>query len=130
MNKTVLLLLPTVVLTGCASLAGTDPADAHRIAIDKVDSSLATIRMVTVTPSEAGIRVRGDLTRKPASRGPVYGHVHIEVLGADDQTLLARDTRQRRRNAKSRSVQFSEYLAVDPATVTFVRITHHSPWQP
>ncbi|MDT8403188.1 hypothetical protein [Sulfuriflexus sp.] len=120
------ILLSTITLSGCAMFAGIEDSVTDSIIIEKVDSRLASVGNVTVTQIESALRVRGEVIRKIAGRGPIYGHIHIEVLGADDRLLLDIGGDYRRRNTKVRSAGFSEMLNIDAAAAKKVVVTHHA----
>ena len=124
------ILLPVLALTGCATLAGTEGSDRDGISIEKVDSRLASIGNVTFTQTESTLRIRGEVLRKIAGRGPVYGHVHIDVLRADERTLISLKDDYQRRSTKVRSAKFSETLNINPVMAKKVRITHHAQRHP
>lgn len=126
MKKCLYMLLPVLALTGCATLAGSESYDRDSLAIEKVDSPLASVGNVTVTQTQSTLRVRGEVLRKMAGRGPIYGHVHIDILGADGRTLISLKDDYQRRSTKVRSAKFSETLNINPAAAKKVRITHHA----
>lgn len=130
MKVRLFILLPIFVLTGCATLAETENSTRNSIIIEKIDSQLAEVGNVSVTQTEPLLHVRGEVLRKTAGRGPIYGHVHIEAFGVDNRPLIDVEDNYRRRSTKVRSARFSEKLNIGSVEVKKVRITHHAQRHP
>lgn len=119
------ILLPALVLSGCATFSETD-ADVPEVAvIEKIDSEWARIGGVTLTRMESALHVRGEVLRKIAGRGPIRGHIHIEAFGADARSLINLEVDYRRRSIKARSAWFSQTLNIDPTLAKQLRVAHH-----
>ena len=120
------LLAATIIglnLSGCASIN----AEIPRIAVETVDSRFAHIRAANVTPTDTGFWVRGTVTRRFHKEGPIYGHLHLDLLNANGEMIEGIVTKPTRRNAKARSAKFAKQLnaAKTDYTGAAVRITHH-----
>ena len=62
-------------------------AQTEGVKIKRVASSYAHISHVTISPTDAGLRIRGTVHKRWHTRGRIRGHVNIEVI-ASDGTLL------------------------------------------
>jgi len=81
MRSIISVLLIILALSGCTTMASTDSNDLSHIFIDKVESRVVRVRLVSLKKSENGFRVQGQLKRNVGGRVPLYGHVHIDVVG-------------------------------------------------
>ncbi|MCO6412235.1 MAG: hypothetical protein J5I92_05775 [Thiogranum sp.] len=122
--KYLLVILTLLTLTGCATQNG-ERADRDNLAIEKVDSAIARIGIVTLARDGSDLHVRGTVLRRFGERGSVDGYVHIEALGADGGILSAIDTDYGRMGTRARSASFSAVLKIDHASVTRIRVIHH-----
>ena len=126
MKKQLFPLLSLLALSGCASLTDSNSLNQQKITIDKIDSRLGKIGYVSLTPTPSGLWLRGEVKRDKSGRGPVYGHLHIEILDESGAPLASTTTHHSKRNAKARRAIFSKQLDVKTADAKTVRITHHT----
>ncbi|MCU7845197.1 MAG: hypothetical protein KZQ93_15315 [Candidatus Thiodiazotropha sp. (ex Monitilora ramsayi)] len=120
--STVPLLL---AISACASLSGNMQESTHQINIDKIDSRSTKIGMVSLQPEETGLWVRGEVARKIPMRGPIFGHVHIDVFGENATKLVSLIANHQRPNRQALNARFSKQIPVEPDRVKRVEITHH-----
>lgn len=115
-----------IALQGCAATAERTAFDVEHIKVEKVDSRLARIGLVQLSRTVTGFRVRGELIKKTIGLGPIYGHVHLEAFGVDDDLLAALEAPYRKYSAVSRAAAFTQSLAVAPVATRWIRIEHHT----
>lgn len=120
------LLAVSLLLTGCAALTGPERTALDGIAIEKVHSQFTKVGMVTLWSDDGGFAVRGEVARKLAGRGPIYGHVHVDLLDGEQRLLRRIDVDHRRPGVGARSARFVVRQDTDPGTVAVVRVIHHS----
>lgn len=125
MRNIISVLFVLLGLSGCTSMTYTDSNDASHILIDKVQSRVASVRLVSLKKNENGLRVQGQVKRNVGGRVPLFGHVHIDAIGADDGALLSRTKIFKHTSGKNRTVWFSVLLSIDASSVEVVRITPH-----
>ena len=125
MNKYVFSVSLLLAISGCASLSGDRQESARQISIDKIDSRSTKIGIVSLQPEESGLRIRGEVARKIPMRGPIFGHVHIDVFGEKATKIDSVIANHRRPNRQAVNAQFSKLIHVEPDSVNRVKITHH-----
>jgi len=123
--------LLALTLTGCSTLTENEKSVVDNIAIEIVDSVRASIGDVKVEKIQSSLQVSGKVRSKKLRRGPIFGHVHIEAIGANEQLLITSverlitsAARYKRQSTKSRVAHFSTNLNVNPASTKKIRITH------
>ena len=113
-----------LALSGCANLP-TDLVAADTLNVERLDSPGARIGSLFVGDKNGALLVRGRLEKRHAGRGPIPGHLHIEVLGEDGAILGQEITRYYRQGGKSGTSRFSREFALSPGDVRIVRVIHH-----
>lgn len=132
------ILAGMMVITGCAT--NTSIVKKENVAIERVDSGTARIGHAYLQASESGMVLRGELQRRFRSRGPIPGHLHIELIAPDGAAFKEATIGYRRMSVKSRIAKFHLEIPATPSDIKSVRIIHHdlrshmsdsqeSPWQ-
>ena len=111
-----------VLLSGCAS-TGKDLVRDNTVKLEKIASQRAAWRLVRVVQDGDNIELRGEVTRRPVGRGPIPGHIDLEVIGPDGITREKAVIDYHRRSVKSRYAKFHTRLGAVPPGST-VRVTH------
>ncbi len=127
MTKTIAFLMPAWLLSGCAMLSS-NPTTELGLQLEKQDSRLARIAEVHITSTDSGFWVRGNIQRRLTGKGPIYGHLHIDLLDGEGYTLASAITKPTRLNRNSRRARFAESFDGEEtaAKTETVRITHHA----
>lgn len=118
-----LTMLAVVLAAGCAS-AGKDLVRDGAIEVEKVASSQATITSVRVIQEGEEMLIRGQVQRRPIGRGPIPGHIDLEVIGPDGGVLELATLDHHRRSVRSRYAEFHGTLTTTPPAGSTIRVTH------
>ncbi|MBZ0071908.1 MAG: hypothetical protein K8I04_09320 [Gammaproteobacteria bacterium] len=121
---TIVALITFSILTGCATM-GSDLIRDHTVKIEKVSSARGTIGFVSVIQEGDEVTLRGEVRRRPVGRGPIPGHIDVEVLDPSGTTLEQMNTSYRRHSIKSRYAKFYTKLGKIPPSGSTIRVTHH-----
>lgn len=127
-----------VVLSGCA--ANTSLVKEEDVTIERVDSRSARISRTYLQTSDATMVLRGELQRRFPGRGPIPGHLHIELIAPDGVAFKEATIGYKRMSVKSRIAKFHIEIPGMPSDLRSVRVIHHdaishmsdsakSPWQ-
>ena len=79
---------------------------------------------VGVYQNDAGLIIAGELHKRGHGRGPIPGHIDIEIIGPDDAILASKSIHYHRGSLKSRRSQFSVEIPIDLPVNSTVRIMH------
>ena len=119
-----LAILVTLFITGCAA-TGKDLVPDNTVQIEKVSSRWATVRSVNVVQKDGEVTLRGEVVRRPpVGRGPIPGHIDLEVSGPDGEMVEEAVIEYPRRSVKSRYATFHTTLKAAPAAGSTIRVTH------
>lgn len=112
-----------VALTGCSTY--TSLVQEEGVTIERVNSDRANITRAYLQTSGATMLLRGELKRRFPGRGPIPGHLHIELIGPDGAVFKEANIGYKRNSVKSSIAKF--YLAIpgDFSDIKSVRIIHH-----
>ena len=69
--------------------------------------------------------LKGELTKRLGNRGPILGHLHVELLSADNNVIKHADVPYKRKSVKSRFGVFHLHMPFDLPKGGLIRITHH-----
>lgn len=115
-----------VVLSGCAR--NTSLVKEEDVAIERVDSGSAHITRAYLKTSGTAMVLRGELQRRFPSRGPIPGHLHIELIASDGAAFKEATIGYRRMSVKSRIAKFHIEIPAVPSDIRTVRVIHHDSW--
>lgn len=118
-----LAILAALFITGCAA-TGKDLVRDNTVQIEKVSSRWATVRSVNVVQEDGEVRLRGEVVRWPVGRGPIPGHIDLEVIGPDGEIVEEAVVKYHRRSVKSRHATFYTPLKTVPPPESIIRVTH------
>lgn len=118
------ILITFTVTTGCAT-TGKDLVSNDTVKIEKVSSTRGTVGLVSVYQKGDEVILRGEVRRRPVGRGPIPGHIDVEVLDPSGTTLEQTSTSYRRLSIKSRYAKFYSKLEKIPPSGSTIRVTHH-----
>lgn len=121
--KWIYCVLIASLMTGCAAY-GKDLVDNNTVKVEKVSSRWAKVTRVMVNQDDAGIVVRGEVQRWPPMRGPIPGHLNLEIIGPDGQMLEENTVGYHRRSYKSRYATFSTKIGTPLPAGSTIRVTH------
>ena len=120
------------VLSGALLAAGCSGAmalkDVSHVQIEKKDSISARVRDVKIMENSNGAYISVDLIRSSLSRGPIGGHIHVEVLGRDGTVLQDSESYD---VFPSNSQQFSTFnsdIETLIENISILRVSHHDSW--
>ncbi len=118
-----LVLALVFAAQGCAT--GTDVKRETSIVVVRVPSHTVLITRARVLLIDSRIVLEGELTHRYPVRGPIPGHLHVEVLDANAEVVRTAkfDYPQAREN--SRTLDFRVSLPGDMPASTAVRLVHH-----
>lgn len=97
------------------------------IGVQSIDSSRAKITSVLLRDHAGQLAVSGRLQKRHHERSPIPGHLHIEAIAVDGEVLAEALSTYRRLSPTIGTSEFSPRLAVPPARVKRVLVTHDSP---
>lgn len=118
-----LAILITFLIAGCAT-TGKDLVRDNTVQIEKVSSRWATVRFVNVVQEDGEVTLRGEVVHRPVGRGPIPGHIDLEVIGPDGEIVEEAVIEYHRRSVKSRYATFHTTLKSAPAVGSKIRMTH------
>ncbi len=132
------LLTVAILATGCATTPAWVQQDVMKL--ENIDSSSVHIIRTYLQTGEEGVVLRGELARRIPARGPIPGHLHVELLGPDGKVMKEAEIDHLQKSVKSLHAEFS--LLIPPPLIPggTVRVKHHdakshmphpsaSPWQ-
>ncbi len=93
--------------------------------VDTTSSSDVHFNRVYVYESDTGLLVRGELHKRSHRRGPIPGHLYIEITAPDGTILATTRTNYHRGSIKSRTSRFSAEIPIDVPRNFAVQIMHH-----
>ena len=111
------------LLTGCAS--NQELVRIDNVTLENVDSSSVRITRTYLHSMEDAVTLRGELTRRISARGPIPGHVHVELIDFDGKVIKEAEVGYKRKNVKSRYAYFSLPIPDLVASGNTIRVTHH-----
>lgn len=123
MKQLILPMLSIALLSGCVTLTSETNTEAH-INVDKHHSRVAHIGSVDVVTMASTLKVRGNLKRNLPGKGPIYGHLHIDLVDADNNVVAGAISKPSRVNANNKRASFSKTFKITESP-TKVRLTHH-----
>jgi len=122
-SKVLALLLMTAFISGCASLQSSRDLvkDVH---FERIASDTASIRNVYLHRTADGMDLHGELTRKSLARGPIPGHLHVNLKDAQGHFLKSADVDYKRHNKQSNHSHFSISLPITLESGSTIEIKH------
>lgn len=120
-------ILSGLVLTGCSTNQEKDYVSSNDITVERADSKKARIALLNVTAADNWIEIRGEVRRRSNLHGSIPGHIDIELIGDDGQTISKSYTEYSRRNHRTRTAEFSIKLDTAVKENYTVRVAHHYP---
>ncbi|MEW5756460.1 MAG: hypothetical protein AB1810_09150 [Pseudomonadota bacterium] len=121
--RSLLSILTIALLAGCAS-AGKDLVRDGTIEVEKVSSRQATITLVQVIQEGEEVLIRGQVQRRPIGRGPIPGHIDVELIEPGGGVLEKIHVGYHRRSAKSRYAEFHGTLKTTPPAGSTLKVIH------
>jgi len=113
------------ILVGCVT-TGSNLVHNGTVKIEKVSSAWGTIGFVNVIQEGEEVRLRGQVRRRPSGRGPIPGHIDLEVIGPEGNVLEKLVIDYDRPSPKSRYANFHAVLTATPPPGSTIRVTHDS----
>ncbi|MCG7985388.1 MAG: hypothetical protein JAY90_21935 [Candidatus Thiodiazotropha lotti] len=120
------IAVSALMLNGCATLTA-DSTSGLGLRLEKKNSSMARIAEVNVSADSQKHWVRGSVMRLLPGKGPIYGHLHIDLLDAKGERLVGAITKPTRANRSSRRARFTESFLQEQSKqrIAVVKLTHH-----
>jgi hypothetical protein len=111
-----------VMMPGCAS-RGIDLVREGTVHVDdQVSREYAHLNHVVVEQKGEYLEVSGELHRNFHQRGMITGHIHVEVIAPDGETIKRVDTGLHHLSSKSYKARFSTRLPVKVLSGSTVRV--------
>ncbi len=117
-----------IVILFVLSACGSSLKNLVREGTSKVDTTSSRgvhFNRVDVYESDAGLLVRGELHKRSHRRGPIPGHVHIEIIAPDGTVLANTSTNYHRGSSKSRTSRFTVKIPIEVPMNSTIQIMHH-----
>ncbi|WP_303908406.1 hypothetical protein [Thiohalomonas denitrificans] len=111
---------------GACAAPGITLLSQNRIGLERIGSSTARIGYVFATENNTGIRLRGSVRRSPPLRGPIPGHIDLNVISPDGAPVEQKVVDYRIRNLHSREAHFSTVITTYLPPGTILRLRHHA----
>ena len=124
-GATIAFLITLEILAGCAT-TGKDLVSSNTVKIEKVSSAWGTIGFVTVRQKEEEVTIRGKVNRRPSGRGPIPGHIDLEIIDPEGVILEESVIDYDRPSPKSRHADFNAVLNAAPPQGSTIRLIHDS----
>ncbi len=119
LSSLVLTVITLMTATACSTTQ--QVKETNSISIERVDSDKASISHAYLSGENT---LKGTVTKKQSSRGPIPGHLHITLIDPQGNIMKEADMSYTRRTAKSSRAFFSAELPIDLSTGSTIRITH------
>ena len=116
-----LLLTVITLMTATACSTTQQVKETNNISIERVDSDKATIGHAYISNENI---LKGTITKKQSSRGPIPGHLHITLVDPQGNIMKEADVSYMRRKAKSLRAFFTAELPIDLSPGSTIRIAH------
>ncbi|MEN8130950.1 MAG: hypothetical protein ABFS45_12310 [Pseudomonadota bacterium] len=117
-----------IVIAGCA-FGGIDLVRDGTLNIDdQVCCQYAHLKNVVVEQRGENLLVSGAVHQNKHRRGLIIGHIHVEVISPDGETLKRVDTGLHRISRKSYEARFSANFALKVKPGSTVRVTFDHPF--
>lgn len=130
MNMYIKTFIAFVTLTmifmtsGCATM-GKNLVHEKMVRVEMVSSQEATVTYVNVIKKGSAVEVSGKLSRRYIGRGPIPGHIDIEVIDQSGTTLEEISTHYHLHSIKSQHAVFQAKLKKIPPSGSVIRVTHN-----
>jgi hypothetical protein len=125
-------LLKAVLLSGCAILFGcaanTTLVKVDDLPIERVDSRNARITQAYLETSGTEMVLRGELKSRFPGRGPILGHLRIELIDSNGAVSKEASIGYRRLSVKSPIARFHIEIPDSPSEIKSLRVVHRDPW--
>lgn len=124
--KNMLVLIGTMSLTlfpVAQTLAGSEQAAA--VKVESVDSVSVNITDANLRVSDSKVVLQGELRNRFPTRGPIPGHLQIELIAPGGKIFKKTTIGYRRLSIKSDIARFHLPIPVAPSSIDTIRITHH-----
>lgn len=127
MKQLFAISLSALMLTGCTTLTTESPPNLS-LKLEKTDSWIARISTANITSANPGLWVRGSVVRLLPGKGPIYGHLHIDLFDGNGKKLAGAITKPMRTNQNSRRARFAKSFRQEQTTQksAVVKLTHHA----
>jgi len=112
-----------VSVTGCSM--NSNLVKERDVKVETVNSSNVTITRAYLQTTKTPMELRRELKRRYSGRGPIPGHLHIELIGSDGVTFKEADVGYKRNRSKSRYAKFYLPIPNDLTKISAVRVIHH-----
>ena len=119
------VLATFTIITGCATM-GKDLVRNGSVNIEKVSSRKATIVFVSVIQEGDQAVLRGEVRSRGFGRGPIPGHIDLEVIGTDGSVLEKSKIDYHQLSSKSTYAKFHATLKAMPPPGSIIRVTHNT----
>lgn len=120
------IVLVVFLTVGCATNSEKNFLTENNISVERVNSKLAHVERVKVSKTIDGILIYGVLKRHDQPRRSIPGHVDIEVLDSNGQSLRVISKSYSRIPLNKNQSNFSVVLKAVPEKGSIIRVSHHS----
>ena len=121
--KAIILVMPLVSFSGCASTHFS--SQLNGVTLESVDSDSAKITRLYLQNLEGVIMLQGELRRRSPARGPIPGHLHVELIDHAGQLVKEADIGHIHKSVKSRRARFNLSVPEPLIAGSTLRVTHH-----
>lgn len=126
LSKNILVLvgsLGLVLSPAAQAQAGSEQAPA--VKVESVDSSSVNITDANLRVTGTTVELQGEVRNRFPTRGPIPGHLQIELIAPDGKIFKKATIGYRRLSIKSDIARFQLPIPVAPSSIDTIRITHH-----
>lgn len=116
-----LVFFSSIFVAGCATSHHAKNSD---IMIERIDSSSVKVTHAYITKTAEGLILQGELKRKQHSHAPVPGHVHVELIDSNGETINTIELDPRAKTSSDHIAKFDTVLPQE-ADANKVKIIHH-----
>jgi hypothetical protein len=124
-TRAIIAILTTFGVLACVTM-DRDLVRNGTVKIEKVSSAWGTVGFVSVTQEAEEVWLRGQVRRRPSGRGPIPGHIDLEVIDPEGNVLEKLGIDYDRPSPKSRYANFHAVLTATPPPGSTIRVTHDS----
>jgi len=124
--KLIVLSICVVLFINLAGCVSTQKViEMENFKIENIDSNSVNVIRSYLIRTEEGTLLRGKLAQRFPVRGPIPGHLHVELIAQDGKVIKKVKVGYKRRRIKSRDAHFSFLIPDSLPRGSTIRVIHH-----
>jgi hypothetical protein len=124
-----LAIIPLVLIISACASGMVNLVTDGTVKLETVSSRAIHFERVAIYASDTGLVVSGELHKRHHGRGPISGHIDIQVVASDGAILATTNIKYYRGSHKSRTSNFFVEIPIELPMNSTVRIMHHDAFE-